>query len=61
MAYLLARPDLQVDVHNKLVVHYVVRPFDYGSYENTAMLDMLSKKFRVDFKDSHGKTPIDYA
>ncbi len=44
-----------------MVVHSVVKPFEYGSYENTGLLDLLSKKFRVDYKDRHGRTPIDYA
>jgi hypothetical protein len=51
-----------VDKFGKSVVHYVVNPLQYGSYENTQLLKKVIKNgFRWDLKDAEGKTPSDYA
>ena len=43
-------------------IHYVVKPFRFGSYENVKILDMLlAHKFKFDLKDKEGKSPIDFA
>lgn len=51
-----------VDKFGKSVVHYVVNPLRYGSYENSKLLKKVIKNgFKWDLKDAEGKTPYDYA
>lgn len=46
------------DKSGKSVVHYVVSPLRYGSYENVALLNLLAREgFNVQLKDGEGKTP----
>jgi hypothetical protein len=47
-----------VDLQGKSLVHYIVNPLPFGSYENE---DLLSKTIEIQFKyniaDKSGKTP----
>jgi hypothetical protein len=36
-----------VDKHGKSVIHYVVNPVAYGSYENNKLLSMLHKDLNM--------------
>lgn len=36
-------------------------PLEFGSYENTRILEILSEKLDLDVMDKGGKRPIDYA
>ncbi len=50
------------DREGKTVVHYVVNPLPFGSYENVDLLELLAKKgCKLDIKDSAGNTPLHYA
>jgi ankyrin repeat protein/predicted DNA-binding WGR domain protein len=50
------------DSQGKNVVHYVVNPLPYGSYENVALLELLHKrKAELDVKDNSSKAPLYYA
>jgi ankyrin repeat protein/predicted DNA-binding WGR domain protein len=50
------------DSQGKNVVHYVVNPLPYGSYENVALLETLHKrKAELDVKDNSGKAPLYYS
>lgn len=47
---------------DRSVIHYVVTGHKFGTYDNIGMLQFLEKKgFKVNLKDSAGKTPIDHA
>ena len=51
-----------VDKHGKSIIHYIVNPIKFGSYENTELLKKaLEVGFKADIKDHRGKTPYDYA
>ena len=43
------------------VIHHVVRPRQFGSYENVEMLNFLINKADYNAQDSQHKTPLDYA
>lgn len=46
----------------KSVIHYIITPLDYGSYENQEFLNYLLKfGFRGDIADNDGKKPFEYA
>lgn len=51
-----------VDIYGKSVLHYIVNPLEFGSYENS---EMLKKAIQIGFvhniKDKKGKTPYNYA
>ena len=50
------------DQAGKSVVHYLVNPIKYGSYENIELLDVLHKaKYPLNVKDNMNKPPIFYA
>ena len=51
-----------VDKVGKSVIHYIVSPLDYGSYENHDFLEYLLKfGFKGDITDNNGKKPFEYA
>jgi ankyrin repeat protein len=44
------------------VVHHIVNPTEFGSYENVEFLKLLaSKGARLDLEDKKGHTPMFYA
>jgi len=49
------------DKRGRSPIHHVVSPLEYGSYENTSLLEKLAKVFDVNAKDKTGKPPIFYA
>jgi hypothetical protein len=52
------------DLEGKNAIHYVVNPHNYGSFENTAILDVLATKslgYDLNLKDKFGLMPLDYA
>ncbi|XP_066280586.1 poly [ADP-ribose] polymerase tankyrase-like isoform X1 [Branchiostoma lanceolatum] len=57
------KPDLgAMDNKGWTVVHHLVQPMEYGSYENVEILELLHKEGApLDVKDKAGKTPLDYA
>ncbi len=50
-----------VDKEGRNIIHHVVKPRDFGSYENVGLLEFLSKFADINHPDSHGKPPIYYA
>lgn len=51
-----------VDIFGKSVVHYIVNPLPYGSYENVSMLKKaVEVGFKHDIPDREGRTPYYYA
>ena len=51
-----------VDIEGKSLVHYCVSLNEFGSYENTEMLNyLLDNNFLSNSKDIKNKTPLDYA
>ena len=50
-----------VDHEGKNIIHHVVTPRQFGSYENTSLLEFLSKYADINHIDKHGKAPIYYA
>ena len=62
--FFLNFPDIDkkhVDNDGKNPIHHVVQPLEYGSFENTEILDELADHFDINATDSLGKTPIFYA
>lgn len=52
----------QVDTFGKNAVHYVVNPLEFGSYENTEILQILKQAgYDLNHKDNEGNTPLHYA
>ena len=49
------------DVRGRTVIHHVVQPLEYGSYENVEMLEFLAKHADVNQPDNEGRTPLFYA
>ena len=50
------------DEDGKSVIHFVVNPLSYGSFENAALLkDMLNVGFDATLKDKSGNNPYFYA
>ena len=49
------------DINGKSIIHYVVSPFSYGSYENVVILNKLSEHFSLIIEDKNGKSPLYYA
>jgi len=48
-----------VDHDGKSVIHYVINPREFGSWENTTVLTLLAKAgFKLDIPDASGRTPI---
>jgi ankyrin repeat protein len=51
-----------VDIFGKSFVHYIVSPLDYGSFENSDLLQQaLDLEFDYSIQDRDGLTPYDYA
>jgi ankyrin repeat protein/predicted DNA-binding WGR domain protein len=50
-----------VDNTGKTIIHYVVLPNDFGSYQNIKLLKLLSKHADVNQKDKLGRSPLSYA
>ncbi|KAM9979763.1 hypothetical protein ACTFIZ_006024 [Dictyostelium cf. discoideum] len=57
------KPNMNIqDTDKKSVIHYVVNPTEYGSFENVTLLNLLSKQgSKIDLADIAGKTPLYYA
>ncbi|KAN0029742.1 hypothetical protein ACTA71_007878 [Dictyostelium dimigraforme] len=57
------KPNMNIqDSDKKSVIHYVVNPTEYGSFENVTLLNLLSKQgSKIDLTDIAGKTPLYYA
>jgi len=52
----------QRDCDGKTAVHWCVSLAEFGSYENTALLEQLAAAgFNLNISDADGRTPIDYA
>lgn len=52
------------DQEGKNAIHYVVNSHNYGSFENTGILNVLANSsigYDLNLKDNHGLKPIDYA
>ena len=49
------------DKNGSTIIHHVVRPRHFGSYENIEMLNFLIKKADFNAQDNSHKTPLDYA
>ena len=49
------------DKNGSTIIHHVVRPRNFGSYENIEMLNFLIKKADFNAQDNSHKTPLDYA
>lgn len=54
-------PKYHIDNHLKTPIHYVVTPLEIGSFENTEILSILSKKFDINAKDIDGKDAYYYS
>ena len=51
-----------IDREGKSFVHYIVKPIEFGSYENAELLkEALDVGFAYDIRDKSGFTPYDYA
>ncbi|CAD8087427.1 unnamed protein product [Paramecium primaurelia] len=50
-----------LDQNKRTPIHHVVQPLEFGSYENTEMLEVLTNIFDVNQIDDQGKTALDYA
>jgi ankyrin repeat protein/predicted DNA-binding WGR domain protein len=50
-----------VDKQGRTIIHHVVKSLDYGSYENTEMLEFLAKHADINKPDASGNTPLVYA
>jgi ankyrin repeat protein/predicted DNA-binding WGR domain protein len=50
-----------VDNTGKTVIHYVVLPNDYGSFQNVKLLKLLAKHQDVNLQDKLGRSPLSYA
>ena len=50
-----------VDNEGKNIIHHVVTPRQFGSYENISLLEFLSKYADINHIDKHGKPPLYYA
>ena len=52
----------QVDKKGKSLIHYIVNPLPYGSFENTDLLrKAIEVGFKYDLRDQDGKTPYERA
>jgi ankyrin repeat protein/predicted DNA-binding WGR domain protein len=49
------------DIQGRNIIHHVVKPRDFGAYENVALLEYLAKFADVNHKDSQGRPPLFYA
>ena len=49
------------DKNGKSLVHHIVQPLEFGSFENYEFLRFALWHFKLDLKDSNGHTPIYYA
>ena len=56
-------PQRLSDHNGKTLLHYVVCPLEYGSYENIDMLKLIYQHFKelINTPDKHGRTPMFYA
>ena len=62
--FLLNYPELDKkhkDNDGKTPIHHVVNPVEFGSFENTEILELLAPYFDLNEKDEMGKSPIYYA
>eukprot|EP01022_Parablepharisma_sp_SALTPOND_P016007 TRINITY_DN2302_c3_g1_i1.p1 TRINITY_DN2302_c3_g1~~TRINITY_DN2302_c3_g1_i1.p1 ORF type:complete len:1273 (+),score=196.37 TRINITY_DN2302_c3_g1_i1:5084-8902(+) len=51
-----------VDKYGKTAMHYAVKQYDIGSYQNTELLNaLLAHQFDYSIPDQKGLTPVDYA
>jgi ankyrin repeat protein/predicted DNA-binding WGR domain protein len=50
-----------VDKEGRNIIHHIVSPRDFGSYENVALLEMMAKLVDVNHKDNKGRPPLFYA
>ena len=50
-----------VDKEGRTIVHHIVCPLDFGSYENVDMLEFLAPKANFNAEDKKGVTPLGYA
>ena len=57
-----AQANLKLKDHmGRTLVHHVVSPLQYGSYENVGLLTMLAKQVSVNERDNQGHAPLFYA
>ena len=49
------------DNQGRTVIHHIVRPREFGSFENISLLDYLAKYADINQKDKLGKPPLYYA
>jgi ankyrin repeat protein/predicted DNA-binding WGR domain protein len=49
------------DKEGKTLIHHVVKPREFGAFENSALLEMLAPYCDVNQKDNSGHAPIYYA
>ncbi|CAK85722.1 unnamed protein product (macronuclear) [Paramecium tetraurelia] len=64
--FILHHPKFKKEAHfqdsnKRSPIHHVVQPLEFGSYENTEMLELLASIFDVNLVDDKGKTALDYA
>ena len=49
------------DVQMRTLIHHVVKPREFGAYENVLLLEYLSKFADINEPDIHGNSPLYYA
>ena len=50
-----------VDNQGRTIIHHAVKSLDYGSYENTELLEFLARHGDINKPDNNGLTPLAYA
>ena len=49
------------DKFGRTLIHHVVKPREFGAYENASLLEYLASMVDVNLPDKNGNTPLDYA
>ena len=50
-----------VDKKGRNLIHHVVQPRSFASFENVSMLNLLAKSYNCNVKDNQNLTPLDLA
>lgn len=58
----ILKPDCNiVDIKGRGLIHHIVKPMDFGYFQNTNLLTYFSEKCDLNLKDKNGNPPIYYA